>query len=510
MTWRSRIRTSLDLAIVEWVLIAAVTVIGVVLRLPEMNPSSIWLDDAWVALSSRLPWSAIDDVGLTSLGFTALVKLVGSAFGPSSLAFQILPFVFGMAAPIAGFLALRRRISPYAAAVIALMISVSPVVVTYSTRVKQYTFDTFATAVLIGLALSVMDEPRNRSRWARFVITAIIASVVSSIMFVIVAGCSIAIGAKVLAHHRTALPETLRWGAAIGAFAGLYWVLVLSENVNPSVRQYWAGRYVATDEGFTGFLDDVVRFTEITFSTAVPFPSATVAWSIFGASALLLLVRKWWVLVLGLSPYLITVLLSVFELAPLGGGRTDSHLMVAIFIVVGFALDELIRLTRSILPRAPIAADLVLTGALTVLVLFSADYAIAYPDEDIRPLVESLEAQRAPSDGVLLYYGAVWSYGLYTEADVALAETDFHLRLSLYNVAFDDEITILGNRRGEVEEYSPFVDAVTTGRDRVWFISSHYRPEDLEAVETFLVSSGFRIDERTTTPGAELTLWTRE
>ena len=491
----------------DWVVAAVLSLIAIAVRLNGVGPSSLWLDDAWVGLSARLPWSAIQEVGLTSIGFTSMVKVVGGVFGPSSFAFQALPLFFGVATPVLAVVVLRRWVGRWPAALIGLMTALSPISVTFSTRVKQYSFDAFCTVALLALALAVLERPSDRRRWVRFVIASTAAAVGSSILLVVVAASCVTIGSAVLIRQRTALTETIRWGAALAAFTLLYWTFVLGENVNPSVRRYWAARYVRTDGGAARFFDDLRKNLDLAFDAAVPLPSPAWSWLLFGAALATLLLRRWVIAVLCVMPLLITIVLSTLELAPLGGGRTDTHLMTALFLMTGFAINEWAAMASKPLALKP---TILVAGAaigLTIPTLLSISEALPYPEEDIRPLVGELESNRAEGDHVLLYYASVWPYAIYADVDVELAASDPDLRLSLYNVSFDDDLTILGNRRGDPEGYRTFVaEAVATG-ERVWFISSHSRVDDLDAVASAFLSEGYTLEHVTKTAGAELTLW---
>lgn len=494
------------MGLTDWAVAIGLAALAFAVRLNALGPSSLWLDDAWVGLSARIPWSALREVGLTAIGFTALVKIVGSVFGPSPLAFQAVPVLFAIATPPLAIVTLRRWVGLWPAALVGLMAALSPIAITFSTRVKQYSFDAFATVGLTALALAVAEKPEDRRRWAAFVAAAVAASVGSSILLVIVAACCITIGLVVLIRRQQAIPEMALWGSLIAAFTLGYWVLVLGQNVNPSVRRYWSARYVSTETGASGFTGDVVEFLGLAFEAAVPLPSPIWAWLLFGAAFATMIVRRWHVALLGVLPLLVTILLSALELAPLGGGRTDTHIMVALFIMTAFAIVEWADMLASRSVPSGLAVG-VLSAAIAVPTVLSISQALPYPEQDLRTLVAELEAERSPDDHVLLYYASVWAYGIYTDVDVDLVETDPNLRLSLYDVAFDDDLSILGNRRGEPEQYRDFVATAVEKEQRAWFISSHARVDDLTAVADAFALEGYELERTSTAPGAELSLW---
>ena len=298
------------------------------------------------------------------------------------------------------------------------------------------------------------------------------------------------------------------WGAVIGMFTLLYWQAVLGENVNAGVRRYWSPRYVQTEGGISGLLGSVGENLNDALDAAVPLPSPAWAWLFFGAALITMCVRRGHVALLCILPLLITIVLSVMEYTPLGGGRTDTHVITALFILAGFAINEWATLAADAVNHSRQTLVVVLSLLVMVPTLASVETAEPYPEQDIRTLVEVLETNRRGDDRVLLYYASIWAYAMYTDVDVELVEPDPNLGLSLYNVGFDDdELVLLGNRRAAPEEYSGFVSTAVADGDRVWFISSHSKTTDLDAIAAAFIEEGYLLERSEASAGAELTLW---
>ena len=128
--------------------------VGIVLRQRALAPRSLWLDDAWPALVDKVPWRQVGVVGLTSPGFSVVLKVWLQVVGFSSLRAQVPAFVCGVIGPVAlYFLARRMRLSGTAAFVAAAIMLVSPAHIVYSTRVKQYTLDSLLAMLVIAAAV---------------------------------------------------------------------------------------------------------------------------------------------------------------------------------------------------------------------------------------------------------------------------------------------------------------------------------------------------------------------
>ena len=108
-----------DIAVVVVLLVIATRI-----RRGPLGPPSLWLDDAWPALVTRVPWSRIQIVGLTSPGYSAILKAWTHVVGFSNTHAQEPALAFGVLGPAAVYLTGRRlalRILPAAVAATILL-----------------------------------------------------------------------------------------------------------------------------------------------------------------------------------------------------------------------------------------------------------------------------------------------------------------------------------------------------------------------------------------------------
>jgi hypothetical protein len=96
------------------------------------------------------------------IGFLVLEKLLSEVFGRSEYSLRLIPLVAGIASLLI-FVRVARQILPSTAVPLAVgLFAVSDGAIYYSSEVKQYSCDVFATLVLTALALSLLTQPSRK------------------------------------------------------------------------------------------------------------------------------------------------------------------------------------------------------------------------------------------------------------------------------------------------------------------------------------------------------------
>jgi hypothetical protein len=196
--------------------VVALVAAAVALRVRPLAPPSLWIDDAWVSLLYKV--DSISDVrriSVASPGFVALLKLWFNIGGFSNFRAQAPAFAFGvLGAPVLYFTARSWRLGRAAALFAGGLLVVSPVHMRYSARVKAFTLEALAAAVLLLIADRLCSDPLRRSRWYAFAIAAAIATALSAPL-VIIAVPGFVAGVVALRRAGERIPR-----AAVGAAAG--------------------------------------------------------------------------------------------------------------------------------------------------------------------------------------------------------------------------------------------------------------------------------------------------
>ncbi len=486
-------------------------VLSVVARYKPLWPSSLWFDDAWVAAAYRLPWSDIPTVGLTAPGFVGLLKVAGVLFGNSSITFLAIPLFFGVTlAPMLWFV-LKAHTGTWIAAAVSLLVVWAPVHMTHSSRVKQYTFDSFASLVLIVVGWRLLEGLNDWRRWRDFVVASAIAMFTSGISLVtIFAVCAVTgLGFVLDKDRRENAKLAVPSFAAIGLLTLVFWLTVLRHSVdNPMLNKYWAQRYLAPENGLGQYLSDLGAALHRTLEFMFSVRPLSLLWAVIIVATVVLIARRPLLAMLFLGPVVVTAVLATLERAPLGGGRTDSHLLTGIILLIGMGLSEL----RSLFPSVERRTSDAFAAAFAALaLLWTVEHRVdptPYPQEDLRPLVEDLADRRLAGEKVLVYYASPWAYAIYADEGVSIDEDGSLLSISLYPLTIHDaDHIVMGSRRGVPEEYAIWVDEATRDRQPVWFVASHFRDDDIEAIAGHLLNSDYERVEVSSSRQAMVEFW---
>lgn len=457
------------------------------LRWGMLDARGLNLDDAWVALVSRV--SDLEQFWMVSVqapGFTGLLKLWFLLFDFSDATAQRLSWALGVAGPLALYGGLRwAAFPPLVAFAAGAMLATSPVHVAMSGRVKQYTLDAFCASVLVAAALRLLDAERSAARWRAFVVTAAIVSVLSTPCAISAAA---ALGALWLLRavprpdvRQVAVRPSLVLALVLGAWALLVW-----PSVNPALVGYWSDFYLATDGGLAEWARRAGSALRAIVSGlhASPLNLALLAVASLVAAAVQPIASA-----VLLAPLVLSFTLSAGRMLPVGTGRTDVFLYPWLAALVAVAL-------RSVGRRLP-AVTVVAAAAIAIAPLISAREPARYPSEDVAPLVATVEHEIRDGDLVVLNDGAAFAFPLYSRWPVRLVSSDvpatgFYPRVDHAAVWRHDGVQPLPVAAGDTR--------------RVWLVTSHSFA-DVPLLEIELAARGYDRVRTWHRTRASLSLW---
>lgn len=480
--------------LIDGLLVVVLVVLAIEIRRGPLGPRSLWLDDAWPALVTRVPWSHLAIVGLTSPGFSAILKAWTHVVGFTDFHAQQPAFIFGILGPGVVYLTGRRMaLRPLPAAVAATILLVSRNHVIYSSRVKQYTLDALLSTLVILLAVLVLEHPQRARRWALLVATAAIATAASSLVVPTVSG-ALAAGGYAAWKAPAARRVASRAIGAYGLFAVVWWAVALRPRINPALRSYWSAFYIRLNLHFPR--DAGVGLWRV--AHGLSWAPTLVTLVVLVVAAAVVVRRRTDLAILLLTPLTVAVVLATLHVAPLGAGRTDLNLYPALVLLVGVALAELPLKAR---PRMAVAVVLLLAVAATTRT------APSYPSENMRSAAEYLEAHARPTDQVLVYWAGRFPFALYAH-DWPLKLVRSQQTAEGFEVHVErTNLVVLPNDVTERDRYSAMLARLTKNQSRVWFIGSHGRL-DVTTIEKDLKALGYHSSRR---PGdrfsAFVTLW---
>ncbi|MFK4242555.1 hypothetical protein ACI2KV_06725 [Micromonospora chokoriensis] len=472
--------------------------------------ASYWLDEAWVALSVRLPLSDLPvATSSTPLGWSLLLQLV-----PDTDYLRVVPIAFhGLSVCAAYALGRSLRWPTRRLEVVAGLVCGAAVLLLPAQQIrhdlKQYTADAAVTVAL--LALGTWAE-RTWSRRRLGVITVAVATgMFFSHVTAIAAPC--VFGGLLLV---TAVRQ--QWGrlreVAVAALCTVTVIAIIyfsisAQGKNDAMQRFWADSFPSLSElpGYLGRQIDAL--TPVLGAPALVVGGLLVA----GIVTIVRQGRPACATAVVLLPVAVTTL-GVTRSYPLLELRTSHFLLVTTAAVAGIGVVGLAvgatGLVRRAVPQVPPTVATVTICAL-LLATFglkndrwyrfdgneSGLYYTAIAVTDIRSSTEYVAAHRSRNDVVVLNSGAWYGFAFYSEPDaVTLVPrygntvgwwVDMPTRSDLVVVRERDESSI----RAGLDEALAL--AGRRGGARIWLVRSHVIGEEVDAWRTVLAD--YRVEQ---------------
>jgi hypothetical protein len=465
--------------VLDVVVALAVAAAAAWLRRRQLGPPSLWTDDAWPALVTKVSWSNVPVVGLTAPGFAAILKVWLHVTGFSETKAQSVAFTFGIAGPaLVWLVCVARGLGRPAAALATAILVTAPASVVYSARVKQYTLDAVIVIVLLWFAWRLIDAPQERRRWLAFTIAAIVATALSSAIVPVVCGGYLAALLSARRAGRANVVVAAKHLVVYAVFGAVWWVTMLRPRLGTPLHDYWRAFYFQTDSP-SDFLRSVAHTPTRFDHGFADVPSLLVPVLVVAAGVLAWKARRE-LAVLLITPLLVAAVLALLQLAPLGTGRTDLYLYPVVAVLLAVGASELMRRVK-------------LPGLLVVVVLIaamvaSANTPSAYPQEDMKTAVSALVARAAPGDAIMVYYGGRYAFALYAPYPVSVYATTS--QTDGFDVQIHRPHVILLPSYTDRSLYRAAVKRLLAHENRVWFIGTHGH-RDVPVIERALLAAGF-------------------
>lgn len=466
--------------------ISAAALVFVVHNVHAMLTRPFFLDEAWVAISTRATLSEVGWVtASTPIGWTLLLRVV---WGDGLERYRIVTLCFAAASVAAAYVLGRTlgwlsrwegRLCGVLAATVALL---SPAALLRQ-DLKQYTADAFVV-VLIVVLVSRVEQTYARQRLVCLGVVAVAGMLFSHATAFAGPAAFLGLAATVTWRRQWARARDVLVAGASTAVGMATVYLIFDRKANSGVmRTYWRDFYLPTDQGL-GYVFSYFRgrWSDLTPGEYLPLRDlfGMGPWWVAGplvVAGLVTMVRlgrtataATFVILLG---GMITA--SAVRLYPLLDVRTSHFLIVSFGIVAAVGLAGLITVASRFVGRR---VGLVLAALVFVmLVTQAAPYVRDTPpiQEDVRAQVAFVVDNRKPGDVVLVSTGAQFGVGYYLQTpepefvhSVHIA-TKFVVRYpSSDNIVIASDRSSLGIRDALAEAQSR-----VEGRGRIWIIRSH-------------------------------------
>lgn len=497
---------SLPLACLGLMIIAAALV-----RSTELGPSSLWTDDAWVALAIKEPWSYIWYNSLTSIGFRAIIRIMLETFGNTSLVAQFLPYVFSLLTiPMTYLVARQVKITPWFALFAAFMVASSSTLVNYSIRVKQYTGDALFTLVIVSILIWLIQHPEKRAVWIIFGLLCCLSIVYSGQLLVVIAPAVAFVLFYCWLYEKTQLRRALVLSVLTGLFS-LYWYLaVLNPAVESWLVNYWSDKYIVIDQGIVAFLQSIGLRIGYIYNDGFDNTAVHIAGGLLLTLAALFL--RYRLTLSLLLPVFLAIALAMAGKAPIGT-RTDAYFLPLLALVMAIGAEALLVFASS--TQRDTSRNLVRYSVylLVPLLIFWGLYnrfsPREYPPHDIRTLTAIWERESRDHEKTFIHSKAMNGFRLYSNVPLVLKEEDGEIGRGRI---LDPAITLMGWKvTREPEKYPLFVGAKLTDEyNRVWLMIISTNEKETSMLKAAIMAEGFTKKQSWPTEGyAELLLYER-
>jgi hypothetical protein len=469
-----------------------------------------WLDEAWVADSTRAPLGLVPRLASsTPLGWTFLLRLV--AFGGLERQ-RLVPLAFAGLAVAAGYLLGRElRLTRFAAGLLtAAAVLLSPAMLARD-DLKQYTAEAFA-AIVIWFLVARLENVW--SRWwlaALALVTSLGTLIAETAIFTGGAAFTCLFLAALIRRQWRRLAELAVAGAGALAIFAVVFVVVIKPRIDPQLSGYWAplysprsvpgaARFFWTELSqrtgpYIGFPGAVPRsFTEPATVAELAIPLAL---TVAGVVALALLGRYALAAMLPVT-LVVAMAASVARQYPFGDERTSTFWEVLFPVLMAIAVAAAIHGIGIALGRLHWGArwaPSVVAGALAAAAI--AGYAHqAWPlvnshvltNDDQRSQVAYAEAHARPGDVYLVDYGASYGFAYYYRTPAPdYPAVPGNAAGFIPQYPGDSRVIIMTTRNSgdfavALREAIAVVNAEPAGENgRVWIIRGHEFPNEIQA-----------------------------
>ncbi|MHB0972067.1 MAG: hypothetical protein ACYC7A_21830 [Thermoanaerobaculia bacterium] len=476
--------------------LAAITALAARGLSAGLAPPSLWVDDLWPAvLAGKASLAEIFAIGApVSPIFLLLLRAAHSLIPSGDLGYQLVAFVAGLAGiPLVSVVAHRATGSRWLGVAAAALLAANPLFLTYSLRVKQFTLEALAVALLLAIALREDGESKP-------ILLCIVAALLTPLAFTTLF-LSIPLCALVVLRQRR--PAVLAAWVSYAAVVAISYATLMAPRSNEALAAYWQNYYLPGAGGLAGAAERVAAL----FTNA--FPAG------FGYLALLAIPGAWHlarsrrdVTLAMIAMYGCLLATAAAGRFPVGTGRTEIFTFpVTIVLTVAGA---------HWLTRRNARVEIAIAVACAVLFVARAGLReVPYLETNDRAVVELANRHVPDGDAMVVYPFSTWAVAHYGRWPVGL-RPDAQTTVAYYAIPRRERTLVLEeNPRGidfrkdpaVVEsQLEPFLESRPP---RVWLVATSADPLPNRWIVESFRRRGYVIAQATGLRGAGFALFVR-
>jgi predicted lipoprotein with Yx(FWY)xxD motif len=429
-----------------------------------------WLDEAWVAESTRLSLSHLPKVTEVSpIGWSFLLRLVPTGAQDQ----RLIPLVFAAATVLAAYAFGRSlRIVPIVTGIFAAGAALLAPAMLVRNDLKQYTADAFVA--VLGLALvSRLEASWSRRRLVTLCAVFLVGALISHVTLLVAAAALPCLCVTRLARRRR--EEFIE--AAVGTVAtGLVllaiYVLLDGGTRTHDLKHYWEPYFLPN--GFHASLS----YINTHLHALVPYFGVNNLYLLAGLVLLGLVVialqGRW--ATAAILPILVAevVVLSALQRYPLLDERTSTFLVVSSMVIAAVGVVGVAHWIAQRLNWVAAGALLGIVATLYIITALPFVRGQLIPHEDVRAQEAYVAAHERPGDVVIVSNGANYGYAYYGHAQPKVV-TSPGIGYSLVYPPSDRIVTVVQPETQPIQAAVPA--ALTLAKQhpgaRVWFVLNH-------------------------------------
>ena len=469
---------------------------------PYMLGHPFWLDEAWVAVSTRAPFGLVSWLSSsTPLGWTVLLRAVPGG-GQQDL--RLLTLLFAALAVVLAYffgrdLGVHRFLGGLVCGVAVLLLPAMLV----RDDLKQYTAEACVSVAAMWLVVLIENRYTRGKLVALGVLTAGGLFIANSAIFVGTAALvALAAEALIRRNRRHLLEIGATFTAALVTGFGIY-ALVDRRHVSSGLVSYWDAYYVPHNNGVSGATSFLhVRAGELAPYLGSRFLLVDVVIAFVGVGVLICLKRYALAAVVPITIVLV-IGASADRRYPFGDLRTSTFWLVMVGLLMAVAAVGAATAAGTLASRIPAVA---VTAPAVVVAAALAAYAVSVhgfvrahsiPDEDVRSQVAYVEAHDRPADAVVVDFAASYGFAYYSD-DVEVGFRHTKVAAVGFQPAFPRQPRIITMPDRQAADVADALTAATRALGpggRIWIVRSH-----VGAVEAAAWSANLAGKDVTTIP----------
>ncbi len=400
--------------------VVTITFFGLLVRIPTLSHGSLFRDDAWVALTSRVSLGTAWRMVGTAPGFTLFERWWVGLTAPSTYLAQLPTLLIStLAIALIALIVRWWGFSRHAALLAAIVMAVGRTNINYATHLKPYAHDLVAAALILATAEAFR---RGKSLWP-FAVISLICFATSFTIAPLLAGVTVVLVLHARYTQRT--HELLTPGLLLMSGAATLYA-TCARGISPALRTAWSANYISLSSP-SAFLHS---FSSITQSLIAGLADTTPHLHVPGYSKLVVglvlvavIVSVWkdrQGAALPLAALASSFMCAALHLAPLGTGRTDAYLYPGLLLLLSGSFDRGVIWAQGRHRYGSVVSVSLVAVLLFLPLVDRATTTGHYPGGSIDPVVSAARGVTSTAGAVLIEGTARWPWTYYRESHVKI------------------------------------------------------------------------------------------